>query len=293
MSEEYTDQPIQESVSSEVESPEPEITDEEPQLESGQDETGEEEAVEAEEVEYEGKKYVLPKGLKAALLRQSDYTRKTQEVAEQRKAIESEREQVKRAAEAEMQRVQAAKAHIQAYSHMAALDSQLEEYGKTDWASLSDNDPVEAQKRFFQFSQLKEQRNQLAGYIAQQEQQQAFQSQQEFAKRREEGLEVLKREIKDWSDDKAKSLREFAISQGAQASTVDSILDPGLVKVMHKAMLYDQLMQKAQTKPKQTADVKPAVTVSGPAKVQKDPDKMSTAEWVKWREAQLRKKQSR
>lgn len=288
MSEEYTDQPIQESVSSEVESPELEINDDEPQLEAEQDETGEEEVV--EEVEYEGKKYAVPKELKSALLRQADYTRKTQEVAEQRKAIEAEREAAKRMAQEEMQRVQVAKQHIQAYSHMAALDSQLEEFGKTDWTSLSDQDPVEAQKRFFQFSQLKEQRAQLAQYVAQQEQQQAFHSQQEFAKRKEEGLEVLKREIKDWSDDKARALREFAIAQGAQPATVDSILDPGLVKVMHKAMLYDQLVKKAQEKPKQASDVKPAVRVSGAAATQKNPDKMTTEEWLKWREAQVRKK---
>ena len=47
---------------------------------------------EAEEVDFEGKKYLVAKELKDALLRQSDYTRKTQEVAETRKQIEAERQ---------------------------------------------------------------------------------------------------------------------------------------------------------------------------------------------------------
>jgi hypothetical protein len=42
-----------------------------------------------EEVEWEGNQYRLPKGIKDALLRQADYTRKTQEVAETRREAEA------------------------------------------------------------------------------------------------------------------------------------------------------------------------------------------------------------
>jgi hypothetical protein len=48
----------------------------------------------SEEVDYEGEKYKLPKKLKDALLRQQDYTQKTQQVAEQRRAIEAQAQQV-------------------------------------------------------------------------------------------------------------------------------------------------------------------------------------------------------
>ena len=40
----------------------------------------------SEEVEHEGQKYRIPKALKSALMMNADYTRKTQEVAEQRPA---------------------------------------------------------------------------------------------------------------------------------------------------------------------------------------------------------------
>ena len=40
-----------------------------------------------EEVEYEGKTYKVPKELKGALMKNADYTQKTQEVAEQRKSV--------------------------------------------------------------------------------------------------------------------------------------------------------------------------------------------------------------
>ena len=41
-----------------------------------------------EEVDWDGAKYRVPKPLKDALLRQADYTRKTQELAEQRRTVE-------------------------------------------------------------------------------------------------------------------------------------------------------------------------------------------------------------
>src|SRR5215216_3195421 len=50
------------------------------------------EADEFEDVDFAGKQYRLPKELKSALMMQADYTRKTQDVAEQRKALEGERE---------------------------------------------------------------------------------------------------------------------------------------------------------------------------------------------------------
>ena len=43
------------------------------------------------EVDYNGKSYCLPPELKDALLRQADYTRKTQELAEGRRALEAAR----------------------------------------------------------------------------------------------------------------------------------------------------------------------------------------------------------
>jgi hypothetical protein len=76
------------------------------------------------EVEYEGEKVKVPAKVKDALLRQADYTRKTQEVAETRKAIEAERQamqfqmqfsQVSFAKQAELQNIDSqARAIVQA-----------------------------------------------------------------------------------------------------------------------------------------------------------------------------------
>ena len=82
---------VEESVEAEAEATEIEEADEtEDDAEEGDDDDdeGDDGAPAFERVNYEGTEYEVPTALKDALLRQSDYTRKTQEVSEQRKALE-------------------------------------------------------------------------------------------------------------------------------------------------------------------------------------------------------------
>ena len=81
------------------------------------------------EVEYDGQTYSVPAALKDALLRQADYTRKTQEVAEGRKALDADRMAHSRSSET-------ARAHIQDAARIVALNDQLAHYDKIDWGTL-------------------------------------------------------------------------------------------------------------------------------------------------------------
>jgi hypothetical protein len=54
----------------------------------------------SEEIDFDGEKYKVPKKLKDSFLMHGDYTRKTQEVARQREAIEARAAEVTREAEA-------------------------------------------------------------------------------------------------------------------------------------------------------------------------------------------------
>jgi hypothetical protein len=246
---------------------------------------------EGEEVEYEGKNYKLPKELKDALLRQSDYTRKTQEVAKTRADVAAERAAAQAEVAEEKRRIASHKENVREYGYLAALDDHLAGLEKTDWQALSDADPIEAQKRFFQASQLKEQRNQIAARITQREQQEQIESQRSTAKALEEGRKVLERDIKGWSSEMAKQVREHGIKSGFTAAEIDAVTDPKLVKALHKSMMYDQLLQKTQAKPKEESQgQEPVKKVSGGTKVSKDPDKMTPDEWLRWRNSQLKKR---
>src|SRR5690349_6465638 len=117
------------------------------QIESG--------APEEVEVEYEGKTYCLPVELKDALLRQADYTRKTQDVAKARKALEAE-------TAAHHGKVSSARAHMLDAARVVALNDQLAQFGQIDWQALQQQDPARAQALWQHRARIKHLRDRAA-----------------------------------------------------------------------------------------------------------------------------------
>lgn len=235
------------------------------------------------EIEWEGETYSVPAKLKDGILRQSDYTKKTQEVAEQRKAIEARQAEIER--QAQMQRD-----HLQDVAELTSIDRQIEAYDQIDWRQLQQADPQEFIRLDWERRSLVEQRNSKTEQLSKKQQEALAKQQQEVAKRREEGLAALKRDIPDWSDETAKRVSEYGTTTaGFTPQEIATVIDPRMVKVLDKARRWDQLQAKAKVKPKPEATpVKPIRAQK--ASATKNPDKMSVDEWLKHREAQLAKK---
>ena len=228
-----------------------------------------------EEIEYEGKQYKLPPELKSALLRQSDYTKKTQEVAEQRRAIEHQRQEIEN-------HVKLQQATFQEAAKVAAMDEQIAQFNQVDWTTLSQQDPVKAQELFFQFSQLKDQRNAAATQINAKMQQKAFEDQQLFAKKLEESEAVLQREIPNWSPAVEKQLYDTGVQMGFSDHELRMIAaEPRIVKLIYAQHRLNQLeKQSNQTKP----SIKPVTNIQSKSSVgKKDLSEMSQAEFEKRR----------
>jgi chromosome segregation ATPase len=241
-------------------------------------------ADDSEEIEHEGQKYKIPKALKDAFLRQSDYTRKTQELAEQRKEAEAARERF----------IKADSELVEAKAQEKAIDAQLQQFSQVDWNQFSETDPVKAQQLFFQFQQLKDLKQQAAQKTAQLEQTRTLEKQQETVKRYEQGQEVLKRDIPNWGPETAQKISDFAAKEyGFSQEELRQIYDPRLVKLFHSAMVGSQLVKQA-TKPassQPTQPIKPTAKVGGsntPVRKAMD-DNMATKDWMKARQAQLNK----
>ena len=88
------------------------------------------------ELELDGETHVLPAALKGAFLRQADYTRKTQELAEHRRALEAERR-------AMAEHRDAMQGELGDRAVLAALDRSLDEYEGVDWDALAQTEPAE------------------------------------------------------------------------------------------------------------------------------------------------------
>lgn len=237
-----------------------------------------------EDVEYEGKQYKVPKELKDALLRQADYTRKTQEVAEARRQFEAQTQSFQQERQFHQQ-------NMQEVAQVIAIDQQLAQFSQVDWNALADADPAQAVKLDRQFRDLQAQRAQIEYQVTQKQSEFAQRQQQEAARQLEEGRRVLEREIPGWGAEKAQELFLFGKNYGIPEQLLGTLNMPVLVKALHDLKQFHQLKEKATTKPKAPVQEKPVTRIAASkASGAIDPDRMSPDQWLKWREGQLRTK---
>ena len=72
--------------------------------------------------------------------------------------------------------------------------------------------------------------------------------QQELKQRAEEAINTLQKEIPDWSEDLYNKIRKYGVSQGISQQDIDQLVDPAAIKLVLKAMKYDQGKQVAVKK---------------------------------------------
>ena len=231
-----------ESESEEVESAEPQEEAEETSEEvEGEDEESEEEAPRDEKfvVKVDGKEIEVPKDeLIRGYQREADYTRKTQKLAEERKLVESEFQQVR--------------AEREYYSQtIGQLQQKLQEFEppEPDWNRLEVEDPTEYARQW-----TSHQRRQQQRYAVQAEQQrlnQVWQAEQQKELQQKMSVEVtlLKEKIPEWtSPEKAriegKALLEYGQVLGFSEQELSTITDSRALLALHKAWKYDQMMSK-------------------------------------------------
>lgn len=187
-----------------------------------------------------------------------DYTKKTQEVAEQRKALEDYAQAVKAQEQAFQQQVQLNQALMGEVAQLTAIDQQLAAYNDVNWQQLSDTDFVEAQKLFFTYNQLQTQRANLAQQFESKQQQMLQAQQQSLAQRIEQGKAALAKEIPNWSRETSQEIITTGKEYGFNDDELSAIVDPRHVKVLHDAMQWRKLQSNKTVKNK-VAQAKPMV----------------------------------
>ena len=189
--------------------------------------------------------------------RQADYTRKSQVLAEQRQKAQEE-------LEATQQERQRYLSQLEQFNSQA--DKQLEEFKSVDWTKLKQEDPSEYMLKRDQYRELQDSQREVA-----EEQQRLVRKQQEEAQAKwQEELtrqqEIMAQRLPDWADPekgpKLKSdIKSFAVKKGFTEQEVNTLIDARSVDVLHKAMLYENLLDAKISKKK--AKVVPKVTRPG------------------------------
>lgn len=189
--------------------------------------------------------------LKNGYQRQQDYTRKTMEVSAERKQAEA---QIQHAMQERQQYAQ----NLQRMQ--VQLESALQEQQQINWEQLIAENPQEAlrQQHLAQVRQAQLQQNyaeqQRIASMMQAEQAQRIQSY--LSQQQEELLAKLP----DWKDEtKAKAdkaaLRDYLVKEGYDENAIAGVMDAKAVLIARKAMLYDQMVSKAQVATKKVANL--------------------------------------
>ena len=251
------------------------------------EDTGEEEAEEETEdpsytIKVDGEEYeVNLEELKAGYQRQSDYTRKSQALAEGRKeneAIQSERIRLEQERQMYANGLQMLKEQQSA---------KLQEFKGVDWENLKEEDPYAYMLKKDEYRDAQDKARNAAQQqqiVQQQQQQQEAQSRATFV---QDQYSQLVNALPEWDNKEStvkEDIRKFAISSGYAPEEVDQLADHRSVLILKKAMEFDKLTKKVAPKKKAIKKV-PKVQKSGRGKVKSE----AADDKTKKKRARLRK----
>lgn len=232
------------------------------------------------ELELDGQTHTLPAALKGAFLRQADYTRKTQELAEHRRAVEAER-----AGLADARRAFRGAAGDRATLH--ALESHLEAFEGVDWEGLAEAEPRRAQALWASYQDTAALRDQFAYALAHHEARDELLAAREAADAMAATGAQLREEIEGWSPEVAAKLVDYAQAFGVTLEELARTADARLWKLLHKAWRAEQAEQ--ETAAAEAGRVRPAVVIAGGAGGGGMRDELGTREWMRRRNEQMAK----
>jgi hypothetical protein len=232
-----------------------EVTEEyEAQAEESEDEQGEEVQEEVQEpqrfrvkVDNEELEVDLDELIKG-YSRTSDYTKKTQNLAEQRKAVESERTKIDEAAKLR-----------DTYAQRLQVIEQMLTQPTEDLTALKDNDPV---GYAIKVAENMEREKQLAAVRAERESVQARQvaeNQERLKSHIAQEAERLRSAIPDFSDEVKgevirKEIRDYAKSVGWSDQELSQVYDHRAVLTLYRAMQFDKLQKSKPAVQKRVAE---------------------------------------
>ena len=235
-----------------------------PEVEASNEEEAEE-ALESDEVEYEveepeaqtdtsytvkidGEEFeVTLDELRNGYQRQADYTRKSQSLAEQRKAYEANLEAV------QAERNQ----YAQMLENMSAnQNAELQRYENINWQELKDSDPMEYMEKRLEYQEAKEKISELNNERYRVQQQNEAEMASVLQEKIQKEAELLVQQLPEYADPNSNlknDLRNYGLGLGFSEQEIDGITDHRVVMVLHKAMMQDQMskgVKKAKPVPK-------------------------------------------
>tara|TARA_B110000208_G_scaffold26478_1_gene34448 strand:+ start:1004 stop:1969 length:966 start_codon:yes stop_codon:yes gene_type:complete len=246
--EEATDEVIDESQDVEEQSEESDEV-EDPTEESEDESEDEPEYVTEGNIEIDGES-VSVEEIKLGYMRQSDYTKKTQAVAEQRKAAED----------------QTATYESSLSALLTAAGADLSRFDNVNWEQSAVDNPDQYRQAKAMYEQTKQTHDFIRAQANEHHQRSEKQQQAAAKESAKESLTVLKSTIPNWNNDLYYSIGEYANSLGVTSEEFNETHDHRMITALYKAMKFDQAKSVTQKKVK----ANPTKTLSGKKAEPKD-----------------------
>lgn len=235
------------------------------------------EDIEEIEIEWDGVKAKVPAPLRDAFLRHQDYTRKTMDLAEQRKAFEAQSQTFEQTAAQIAQ-------NLNAVVDLAAVNKEIRRLSSLDTSGWPQSQIQQGRARL---QELQSQAGQLTQVVNQRVNQVRETESQEMAKLRERAIAEAAAKIPNFTDKRRAELEQFAVDAGADPEVVQTLTDSWAFEMLHWADIGRKFIER-QSKAasmKSASAGKPVRTVGGKSAGSKSPEDMSFEEFAAWREA--------
>jgi len=235
---------------------EPEEVEESDESESDEPEAEDEELVYEVRVDGQTTQVSLDELLNG-YSRQSSFTKKSQQLAEDRKAMESLQQQYN----TEVSQIQQERQQYAQYLQNVIENSKLDEWGSIDWEALKRDDPIEFVTKREEFRMAQDQVRQLQAEQTSAQQKAHHGQQQQWQEAVKSEHAALVDKLPEWGKPDAQrelagKLRDYAKGQGYQDGEIDSLVDHRSFIILNKARMYDELQgtdvksKKLKNKPK-------------------------------------------
>lgn len=187
--------------------------------------------------EEDGKTYKVPPKVKDGLMLKADHTRKTMALAEEKKAVVTQQETVRRQQERQAEFA----GHI---AQLGAMNAKLEPFAQVqDWPSYLRQGGAAAQADYAEFQALTNQRDQFARNLGAQVQQRDADLQRETVEQIAAGRVEIAKHIKGYGPETLDKLAAFAAPYGFSPDEIrQAEADPRSIRILHLASLGQQAL---------------------------------------------------
>ena len=192
--------------------------------------------------------------LKEGYSKGSDYTRKTMELSEQRRSLDTELDAISKDKEA------VKKMRDDYAQKLQVVEQNLQTDDNIDWVALAQSDPTDYAIKKAEYDRKKELQSQVQQERQKLAEQQRKEQEQIYQNHIQNERGKLIELMPIFGDEQKapkimKDIGEFAMKQGYTEQEVNMVVDHRAVKTLHDAMKYNQLLERKNLKDKK---VKPA-----------------------------------